>query len=426
MNSRFTKISAAIMMAALSLNVSAIAQDTETPNYYVIAQSAQENTITNGGKDGSGREWWGYDAFNRDIPFSLDGCNADDIYIDFDLYVESPLAKDGLAFAGKGKSENQNYINITLKSAAGNWTYADMSPAMNTAFGDIFGSVRNGEWNHISLPLSQSPNLSKLDMSAAFKGFSLQFARMKSGSYVFKLKNFKIVDRSREVVTEVIETPYVFEQPSTESKEYSFVLGGENKTSAYITLNVGNIDLSKYSDAAFNFELEISAVDATEDPALLGNITGKGGQGLILGSKPYKEISDWSKEAAGYYDIKKNLPWQFGKHVYTVPVSLMNNQTVINWADIQCVRLYVYDDVLTLGQINLKFTNFYFTGNVVKKAEGGDDVTGIEDVVLGTDSHVVIYNLSGVQVFSGVYGEAQLPAGLYVVVGANGSRKVMF
>ena len=87
MNSRFTKISAAIMMAALSLNVSAIAQDTETPNYYVIAQSAQENTITNGGKDGSGREWWGYDAFNRDIPFSLDGCNADDIYIDFDLYV---------------------------------------------------------------------------------------------------------------------------------------------------------------------------------------------------------------------------------------------------------------------------------------------------------------------------------------------------
>ena len=48
MNSRFTKISAALMMAAFSLNVSAIAQDTETPDYYVIAQSAQENTITNG------------------------------------------------------------------------------------------------------------------------------------------------------------------------------------------------------------------------------------------------------------------------------------------------------------------------------------------------------------------------------------------
>ena len=422
------------MMAAFSLNVSAIAQDTETPDYYVIAQSAQENTITNGGKDGSGREWWGYDAFNRDIPFSLDGCNADDIYIDFDLYVESPLAKDGLAFAGiewgcpmddgKGKSENQNYINITLKSAAGNWTYADMSPAKNTAFGDIFGSVRNGEWNHISLPLSQSPNLSKLDMSAAFKGFSLQFARMKSGSYVFKLKNFEIVDHGKVLENEVIPASY------TGAPTNTFTLGtktDEVESNFYITLNYDHVDLSKYSDVSFNFVADVTPGEGeTEKPELLTVITQTPAANMAhFASLAANEVGDWGKNSA-MYDNLKNLDWQFGSHVYTIPMSALRNADVVNWADLQTVRMYLYCKVYKIGTLNVKFTDFYFTHQVVKDAEGGDDVTGIEEGVLGADSHVVIYNLSGVQVFSGVYGEAQLPAGLYVVVGANGSRKVMF
>lgn len=424
-----------VVAALLGANVAAFAQDSDTPNYFVIAQNTQENTITNGGRDGQQRTWWGYDAFNRNMDFSFEGHSVDDLYIQFDLYVESPLAEDGLAFPGIewgcplddgfGKMENQNYININLKSASGNWTFADMGPAMNTAYGDIFDKVKDREWNTISLPLSQSPNLSKLDLSTQFNGFSLQFARMKAADYVFKLKNLAIVDHSKVTVNEIIPTPYTYVQPSSDTKECSFVLGGDPKTSAYITLNIDHVDLSAYSNIAFNFVVEVTPVDGEEDPALLGNITGAGGQGVILGSKVYNEIADWGKEAAGYYAIK-SLDWKFGKHVYSVPVSSMNNLNVVDWADIQTGRLYIYDDVTTLGKINVKFTDFYFTGDVIKDIDGGDDTTGIEEVVLGADTHVTIYNLGGVQVFSGVYGEAQLPAGLYVVVDANGSRKVMF
>lgn len=424
-----------VVAALLGANVAAFAQDSDTPDYFVIAQNTQENTITNGGRDGQQRTWWGYDAFNRNMDFSFDGHSVDDLYIQFDLYVESPLAEDGMAFPGIewgcplddgfGKMENQNYININLKSASGNWTFADMGPAMNTAYGDIFDKVKNREWNTISLPLSQSPNLSKLDLSTQFNGFSLQFARMKAADYVFKLKNLAIVDHSKVTVNEIIPTPYTYVQPSSDTKECSFVLGGDPKTSAYITLNIDHVDVSAYSNLAFNFEVEVTPVDGEEDPALLGNITGAGGQGVILGSKAYNEIADWGKEAAGYYAIK-SLDWKFGKHVYSVPVSSMNNLNVVDWADIQTGRLYIYDDVTTLGKINVKFTDFYFTGDVVKDIDGGDDTTGIEEITLGADDHVVIYNLSGVQVFAGAYGEAKLPGGLYVVVGNAGSRKVLF
>ncbi|ROT11070.1 hypothetical protein [Muribaculum intestinale] len=195
----------------------------------------------------------------------------EDAVIEFDLYVESPLAKDGMAFSGiewgcplddgNGKMENQNYINLNLKSSGGNWEFVSMGPGMNTVYADIFGGVVDGQWNHVVIPMSKSPNLDKLNADTQFTGVSLMFARMKSSEYIFKMKNMKIVDHGRVIVNESIAIPYKYKQPNSSTKECQFVLGRDPKTSAYITLEIDHVDLSGYTNTAFNFEVEITPVD---------------------------------------------------------------------------------------------------------------------------------------------------------------------
>lgn len=431
MKCTFTQL---ILGSMLASGISAAAQTVDTPDYYVIAENLQENTISNGSPDGNGRTWWGYDAFNRNMAFSFGECCVEDAVIEFDLYVESPLAKDGKAFYGiewgcpiddgKGKMENQNYINLNLKSQGGNWTFVDMGPGMNTVYGDIFGSLDDGQWNHVAIPMSLSPNLDKLNADTQFTGVSLQFARMKSAGYVFKMKNMKIVDHGRVIVNESIATPYKYKQPNSATKECQFVLGGDPKTSAFMTLEIDHVDLSGYTNTAFNFEVEITPVDGVEDPALLENITGKGGQGVILSSMPSEEITDWGQQAAGYYAIK-DLDWKFGKHVYSVAISSMNNLDKVDWSDIVTCRMYIYNDVITLGKINVKFTDFYFTGDIVKDYDDGDDTNAIDSILIDAESEVTVYNLSGIHVYSGILSEARLPHGIYVVVSGKNVRKMM-
>ncbi|WP_278744301.1 hypothetical protein [Muribaculum intestinale] len=423
-----------LILASMLGSGIAAAQTAELPDYYVIAKNSQENTISNGSQDGNGRSWWAYGAFNRDMSFSLEKCCVEDAVIEFDLYVESPLAKDGMVFSGiewgcplddgNGKMENQNYINLNLKSSGADWTFVSMGPGMNTVYADIFGGVVDGQWNHVVIPMSKSPNLDKLNADTQFTGVSLQFARMKSADYIFKMKNMKIVDHGRVVVNESIATRYKYKQPNSSTKECQFVLGGDPKTSAYITLEIDHVDLSGYTNTAFNFEVEITPVDGVEDPALLENITGKGGQGVILASKPSEEIKDWGQEAAGYYNIKK-LDWKFGKHVYSVATSSMNNLDKVDWSDIVTCRMYIYNDVTTLGKINVKFTDFYFTGDIVRDYDDGDDTVGIEDTFIDAESEVTVYNLNGIRVYCGVLSEAVLPHGIYVVVSGRKVSKII-
>ena len=75
------------------------------------------------------------------------------------------------------------------------------------------------------------------------------------------MKNMKIVDHGRVIVNESIAIPYKYKQPNSSTKECQFVLGRDPKTSAYITLEIDHVDLSGYTNTAFNFEVEITPVD---------------------------------------------------------------------------------------------------------------------------------------------------------------------
>lgn len=443
------KLTRIFFAALIGANLSAAAQQVESDEaYYVVAKGP--STEVNGtaqGQDGQGRSWWGYNSFGCNLNFSLSGCKPENLYLEFDLYVESPFAKDGLAFPdiewgyplddGKGKQENQNYFILQLQyTESGNWTFCPNGPELNTAYGDIFAAVKNGEWNHISIPFAQSPSLSSLDLEKSFRQISAYFGRMKSDKYIFKGRNFEIVDHGRVTVTEVVPTKYSFVQPSTTENWCQFELGGDPKTNAYITLELDHVDVSKYSNLAFNFTVDITAVNGNEDPELLGNITGAGGQGLILASKPHNSVN-WNSEGAGNYAIKQ-LDWGFGSKTYTVPVSSMNNVDKVDWSDVMACRLYIYDDVLTLAKINLKFTDFYFSGDVVKDV---DDTTGIDGVyasdemeitvvgdvvrVAGVDDALIrVYGASGRKVAEARGGVdlSALPSGIYVATARVGAK----
>ncbi|MCM1293902.1 MAG: hypothetical protein NC230_10060, partial [Bacteroides sp.] len=254
--------------------------------------------------------------------------------------------------------------------------------------------------------------------------------RMQKNNYLFKTKNVKLVDRSRYYANKTIETGYAFVQPANAGDEAAFVLGGDPKTMAFMRLDFNMAsEISDPANTSLCFDAEISSVDGTDDPALLGNITGPGGQGLYLASCTADEIQK-STVRANYPNIKA-LDWQFGKHTYTLPLASFKLNGGMTWEDapIASCWMYLYDDVLTLGKINVKFSNFRFVKRELVEEENGGDTTSIDDVELAPedcDATVTIYNLYGVQVYSGIYSEAQLPAGLYVVVGANGSRKVLF
>ena len=187
-------------------------------------------------------------------------------------------------------------------------------------------------------------------------------------------------------------------------------------------------EISDAANTSLCFDAEISATDGDDDPSLLGNITGAGGQGLFLAQCPATEIQQ-ATDNAGYNSIKA-LDWKFGKHTYTIPLASFKLNGVMTWdaAPITSCWMYIYDDVTNLEKINLRISNFRFVKREL--AEDNDDNTSsIDDVELAPedcDATVTIYNLYGVQVYSGIYSEAQLPAGLYVVVSAKGSRKVLF
>ena len=87
--------------------------------------------------------------------------------------------------------------------------------------------------------------------------------------------------------------------------------------------------------------------------------------------------------------------------------------------------MYIYNDVTTLGKINVKFTDFYFTGDIVRDYDDGDDTVGIEDTFIDAESEVTVYNLNGIRVYCGVLSEAVLPHGIYVVVSGRKVSKII-
>ena len=234
------------------------------------------------------------------------------------------------------------------------------------------------------------------------------------------------------IIDKPIETGYVFTQPSNAVDGVATsVLGNATEhTSAFFTFSFADVNVPDWEDASFAFDVEITPVEVEADEAMLKNITGAGGQGLILKSTDFA-TDDWnSQNVAGYYAIK-NLDWKFGKHTYSVALSQFQRNNVVDWTKVTGGRLYVYDDETGIAPVKFSLSNLRFTIPAVSDGSGDeddDDVTSIENVydAITAESYVVIYNLSGVQVYAGVYGEAQLPHGLYVVVGAKGSKKVMF
>ena len=234
------------------------------------------------------------------------------------------------------------------------------------------------------------------------------------------------------IIDKPIETGYVFTQPSNAVDGVATsVLGNATEhTSAFFTFSFADVNVPDWEDASFAFDVEITPVEGEADEAMLKNITGAGGQGLILKSTDFA-TDDWnSQNVAGYYAIK-NLDWKFGKHTYSVALSQFQRNNVVDWTKVTGGRLYVYDDETGIAPVKFSLSNLRFTIPAVSDGSGDeddDDVTSIENVydAITAESYVVIYNLSGVQVYAGVYGEAQLPHGLYVVVGAKGSKKVMF
>lgn len=421
--------------------------ETELPDdaeYYVIAEYPGElnGTLV---PPGANDPWFAYNNIGlRDTPFSLEGCDSGNLYLEFDMYVEAPDVADGdPAFPGIvwGKTipsneekgpQPQNYFFVKLvkpKTSTTDryeWTFTDMNEEMNDAFGAILSNVKSGQWNHIVIPFSYSPRIDQLPMDGGYNTIAISFARMKKDNYVFKSKNVKLQDRSRYFQNVTIETGYSFFQPANAGNEASVTLGGDKTSLVYLRLDFNMApEITDPANTSFCFDVEISAVDGVEDSALLGNLTSnQGSKGLRLTPGPASEIPSASVRA-DYYNLK-TLDWQFGKHTYTIPLSSMQ-LTNMKWDDapITSCLIYLYDNETTLGKIDTTFSNFCF-----KKRElvDVDDIpTSIEEVEFVTesdDSNVTIYNLCGIPVFKGVYTDAQLPSGIYVVVSPNGARKV--
>ncbi|MDE5749308.1 MAG: hypothetical protein K2H87_00895, partial [Duncaniella sp.] len=389
--------------------------------------------------------WWAYNEMGiSNIPFTLEGCDTETLYLEFDMYVETPgVAAGDPAFPGIvwGKilpsdaahgNQPQNYFFVKMKKPATatterlEWNFTNMSEQMNDVFGAMLSEVKSGQWNHMVIPFKDSPFIDQLPLDGGYTTAGVSFARMQKNNYVFKTKNAKLVDRSRYYQNTVVETGYNFVQPGNIGDEATFTLGGPAKTYAFMRLDFNMpVEVTDPANTSFCFDVEISSLDGNDDPALLGNITGAGGQGIFLASCTANEIQSASSKASNY-NIKK-LDWQFGKHTYILPLSSFTLNGGMTWeaAPIASCWMYLYDDVLTLDKINMTFSNFNF---VKRELVDADDTTSLEEVEFVTESEdntVTIYNLCGIPVFKGAYTDAQLPSGVYVVVGANGARKVL-
>lgn len=434
------------VIALASMSFFASAED-EIVYEAVKAFAPNERTATLGAFDGQGRGWRSYDNIGtaKDEQFSLAGRSAENLKLEFDLYVKYNGAEDGVTFAGLPWGTKQTVTNSNNQTSSDNvyspFLSIDGDSGAKITFSDhgkaedfakkYFADVKEG-WNHIVIDFTDGrfDNGATLDAST-FKKVTFQLGRVFNFDFTIKTNNFKITDHSNKVIFEQISagSGVGVNTDDNNLKESSHffnmdVYDGAGKKPDGTDQNKGlswgfgfkpAVDAKAYEpkDIYFEFDFNIETEDADAKDFVKESAHKHFDFGVI-------ELLN--QKQADTYEINYNLvnlAFKSGENTYRIPLSAfnLNNQAEpFDYGKIAYGRMYMY-----FWTVDTPFKATMSNPRImVQKIVPVEDVnTGIDSIVSeDSNAPVEYFNLQGVRV-------ANPESGLYIRRQGNKVTKVL-
>lgn len=433
------------VIALASMSFFASAED-EIVYEAVKAFAPNERTATLGVLDGNGRGWRSYDNIGtaKDEQFSLAGRSAENLKLEFDLYVKYNGTEEGVTFAGLPWGTKQTVTNsinpenvyspfLSIEGDNGaKITFSDHGKAENFAK-KYFADVKEG-WNHIVIDFTDGrfDNGATLDAST-FKKVTFSLGRVFNFDFTIKTNNFKITDHSNKVIFEQIsagsgvgvntddvnltKSSHSFDMPVYDGTGLKADGSDQNKGLSWGFGFKPAVDASEYEpkDIYFEFDFNIETEDAVAKD-FVKESTHK--------HFDFGQIELLNQAKADTYEINYNLVnlrFKSGNNTYRIPLSAfnLNNQAEpFDYGKIAYGRMYMY---FWTVETAFKATMSNPRIMVVQKIVPVEDVnTGINSIVTEEDANAPVeyFNLQGVRV-------ANPESGLYIRRQGNKVTKVL-
>lgn len=436
------------VIALASMSFCASAED-EVVYETVKAFPPNERTATLGGFDGQGRGWRSYDNLGTaqpDVVFSLAGRSAENLKLEFDLYVKYNGAEDGVTFAGLPWGTKKEVTNNNNQTSTENVyspflsidgdnnakiTFSDHGKAENFAK-KYFADVKEG-WNHMVINLNDGQFNAGTDLeTSTFKKVSFQLGRVFNFDFTVKTNNFKITDHSNKVIFEQIsdgsgvgvntddvnltEASKSFDMPVWNGAGQGKDGADQNKGLSWGFGFKPAVDASEFEpkDIYFEFDFNIETEDA-DAKDFVKESTHK--------HFDFGQIELLNQAKADTYEINYNLVnlgFKSGENTYRIPLSAfnLNNQAEpFDYGKIAYGRMYMY-----FWTVETPFKATMSNPRImVQKIVPVADVTdGINSIVTeeNVNAPVEYFNLQGVRV-------ANPESGLYIRRQGNKVTKVL-